>query len=385
MSVPSALLLCYFKLANQNLQSLIDDSPSQDDIPPPSEIKLDWHRGPIIVAQMNSLDEALLEWNDVTRDDVQAVLRQIGEGDFSRVVFDDATNYQNLTAVMEQTNDLARCAFSNSILLVEWQFGYQNVQSRVLKGSDDVLSNSSILEYCALVTSAVRLLSVQNFLENGGSLFPRKDCTINNVTSSNLDTVESRLEHIQKSIWYGLGWDPKFASSHLQQFLASSNPDDSVAEALTKYTSTMTVIINNLAELPQSDDGTTRIINVSYSEKVVTVPQDMNGEGTTIASMSAPSSHSMHEHSTAQQRQQLDIAQKTSMLQQQIWDEFESLSRSEQDVTLRRAEHVQREFLEKVMSTPPGQERVLLMQNMSEDDQKLLVLDKLWKAHNAQR
>ena len=154
---------------------------------------------------------------------------------------------------------------------------------------------------------------------------------------------------------------------------------------LTKYTSTMTVIINNLAALPQSDDGTTRIINVSYSEKVVTVPQDMNGEGTTIASLSAPSSHSMHEHSTAQQRQQLDIAQKTSMLQQQIWDEFESLSRSEQDETLRRAEHVQREFLEKVMSTPPGQERVLLMQSMSEDDQKLLVLDKLWKTHNAQR
>ena len=139
MSVPSALLLCYFKLANQNLQSLIDDSPSQDDIPSPSEIKLDWHRGPIIVAQMNSLDEALLEWNDVTRDDVQAVIRQIGEGDFSRVVFDDATNHQQLTAVMDQTNDLARCAFSNSILFVEWQFGCQNVQSRVLKGSDDIL------------------------------------------------------------------------------------------------------------------------------------------------------------------------------------------------------------------------------------------------------
>ena len=46
---------------------------------------------------------------------------------------------------------------------------------------------------------------------------------------------------------------------------------------------------------------------------------------------------------------------------------------------------MQREFFEKVMSTPPGQERVLLMQNMSEDDQKLLVLDKLWKSHNVQR
>ena len=334
---------------------------------------------------MNSLNEALLEWNNVTPDDVQAVLRQIGEGDFSRVVFDNATaNYRELTAMMDQTNDLARCAFSNSILFVEYQYGCQNVQSRVLKGSDHDLSKSAILEYCALVTSAARLESVQKFIENGDSLFPRKDCTIHNAESK-LDTVESRLEHIQKSIWYGLGWDPKIAFSQLQQFLASGNQDDAVVEALTKYTSTMTVMINNSASLPQSDDGTTRIINVSYSEKVVTVPQDMNGEDTTIASLSAPSSHSIHEHSTAQQRQQMDIAQKTSMLQQQIWDEFESLSRSEQDETLRRAENVQREFFEKVMSTPPGQERVLLMQNMSEDDQKLLVLDKLWKTHNVQR
>ena len=394
MQVPSALLLRYFELASRNLQALID-SPSEDDLPPPSEINLDWHRRAIIKAQMISLDETLLDWKDVNRDDVQAVLRQMGEGDFTGVDFDsacDKDNQQQLAEMMDVTNDLARMAFSNSVLFAEWNFDSGCSQSRVLKKGDDELDKPTILEYCGLAMRAVRFEAVRQYLETGKEMFPSSaNETTRNKTQ--LDSAKSRLEYVQHLIWRSLGWNPDFASNRLQQLFSDGSQsrqvhwlamDEAVVESLTKYSSAMTVAVNNATPLPQSDDGTTRIINVSYSEKIVTVPQhDINNEDTTIASLSAPSSHAMHEHSSVQQRQQLEIAQKTSMLQQQIWDDFESLSDSEQIKTIEKAETVQREFLDRVMNTPPGPDRVLVMQSLSGEDQKLLVLHKLWSTRNA--
>lgn len=392
MKISSTLLLNYFDLASRELQALIDSR--HDEIPPQSEVTLDWHRSRIMRAQMTALDEVLLDGMDLNRDHVQIVLRQIGEGDFSCVTFDvtDVTKEENeLRLMMEKTNDIARKAFSHSILYAEWKYDHlnQNVQSRKLKCEGN-LDKASILEYCALSTSAVRLESVQRFVESGENMFP-----VLNVTASSIlveDSVNGRLENVQALIWHALGWDAVFASSQLRQMLSDGNQnnnplltDATVDETLTKYASAMTVAMNNVTQLQHSDDGTTRVINVSYSEKIVTVPQNMNNEDTTIASLSAPTSNAIHEHSAVQQRQQLDIAQKTSMLQQQIWDEFEALPSSEQANTLQRAETAQREFLERVMNAPPGPERVLLMQSLSGEDQKLLVLHKLWIAQNTAR
>jgi hypothetical protein len=111
-----------------------------------------------------------------------------------------------------------------------------------------------------------------------------------------------------------------------------------VMETLPKYASAMAVAINNATSLTSKDDGTTRIINVSYAEKILTVPHHMNEGDTTIASLSAQVSHSIHQHSSAHQRQQLDIAQKTSLLRQEIWQEVQSI------YVEKRAEIVQRSF-----------------------------------------
>jgi hypothetical protein len=84
----------------------------------------------------------------------------------------------------------------------------------------------------------------------------------------------------------------------------------------------------------------------SYSEKIMSGPcHSMNDDHSTVHSLSAPTSYSIHEHSTTQQRQQLNIAQKTSLLRQQIWEEFELLSPNEQTNSLERAKVVQNEFL----------------------------------------
>ncbi|KAL3795009.1 hypothetical protein HJC23_006330 [Cyclotella cryptica] len=412
MKVPSSLLLHYFETAFKRLQNLIDIPPPQhdDDALPTTTNGLDRHRSRIIQAQITSLDETLAEWTNrhhdssIDRETVQLVLRQVGEGNFSSISFDATNDYQSqggrdqevlITQMMDKTNDMARKAFSHLVLYVEWQFDH-GMQSPApspgfnLRGRDTTdteLDRSSILEYCALMISAVRLDSVQEYLCTGGELFSSAEKT-GVVPNMELDTVDSRLVYIQHLIWRALGWDPDFASRQLLQFFSENEEcnhdnslmaDENVVETLTKYASSMAVAISNATTTPNTDDGTTRIVNVSYSEKIVSVPyHSMNDDHGTIHSLSAPTSHSIHEHSTTQQRHQLDIAQKTSLLQQQIWEEFELLSPSEQTKTLERAEVVQKEFLEKVMNTPPGPERVVMMQNMDEDAQRSLVIYKLW-------
>jgi hypothetical protein len=258
-----------------------------------------------------------------------------------------------LSELMDETNDLARKAFSASVLFVEWHFDHQCTESRILKGQYCELDKSCVLEFCALATSAVRVDSVRQFLVDGKDIisFQSKGSMGKGITE--LNTVKSRLEYVHSLIWRALGWADN-ASTQLQRLFSDENQcihnnilltEEAVMETLAKYASAMAVAINDATPLTNKDDGTTRIINVSYSEKIVTVPQHMNEGDTTIASLSAPVS--IHEHSSAQ-RQQLDIAQKTSLLQQEIWQEILSMSRSDQTSTLVRAEVVQKDFLEKV-------------------------------------
>ena len=85
----------------------------------------------------------------------------------------------------------------------------------------------------------------------------------------------------------------------------------------------------------------------------------------------------MNEHKNEQQsleqRQQRDVAK----MRQAIHDEFMSLSPDEQNKTLAKAKQAQDAFLQQVMNTPPGAERVMLMKSIDFDTQKLLIIHKM--------
>ena len=128
-----------------------------------------------------------------------------------------------------------------------------------------------------------------------------------------------------------------------------------------------------------SDDGTTRVVSVSYSEKIITVPTNEDGNIiTTNSSTSAPTTNTIDEHTLSQQRGEMETAKATSMLQQQLWDDFQSLPKHEQMKTIQKAKVAHEDFLVKVSNTPPGNERILLMQSMDREMQRLLVIYKLW-------
>ena len=474
--IPSALLLNYFELAQQRLgqQRWIDDdddelTSSNDE----HQRYLSWHRSKIVEAQFTSLNDAISEWQKTThvecineersaaiRAYMQGVLRQIGLGDYSSVSYEgtsiilpgdddmyqhskqgvvkEITNEQQqlLAVAVEKTNELARRAFSRSVLIAEWRLDYNCNKQQILQKSwrelrgDNNTSDASfddaiILEYCGLVMAAVRLPEVQQYLQTGSADFIHSNTTNEDADKNNIasngdlsdESAEERLLHIQRLYWSALGWDPEYAMKLLNCLLLGEEEESTtststtinlvqiknnvkVVETLMQYASAMTVAATNASMANRYgngnnnvnnsngamiDDGTTRVVSVSYSEKIVSVPTNQDGNIiTTNSSTSAPTTNTIDEHTLSRQKGEMETAKATSMLQQQLWDDFQSLPKHEQMKTIQKAKIAHEDFLVKVSNTPPGNERIVLMQSMDSEMQRLLVIYKLWSTmgHN---
>jgi hypothetical protein len=367
-TVSLPLLLRYFELSTNLLLKLADDSNYVFSEP---ELTLHWHRNRVVSAQLNALTDTLLECDsDIDAEVFQDVLREIGVGNFTNVDGGDG-ELRRLVDAVERTNEAAREAFARSVVFLEMRGDSKH--NRHLHANKD-LDRSSLMEYCGLAMSAVRLPEIKKFLFDGTRV---RDC---DVPSEVILTKEERLLYIQRLIWRAIGWDPDTASNQIRLLLKNGHSelmnDKDVMEAVTKYVSCMTVAATNaspesdLAEYSHVGDGITRVVNVIYSEKVVT--------NDTIQSLSAPTSNSMTEHTNVEhqafeQRQQLEVAK----MRQQIHDDFHSLSTDEQCKTLAMAKLAQEKFLKQIMNTPPGAERVLLMKNINAETQKLLIIHKM--------
>ena len=327
---------------------------------------------------------------------------------------------QELQRAVEQTNELARQAFARSVLIVEWR-NYQNSrlkeennppqsEEESMLSNDGNVDGGSILEYCGMMMAAVQLPDVQKFLRTGSMDFLRSTHT---EYSSNDEfhgsSVDDRLLHIQRLYWRALGWDPVHAIELMNRLVSTgctkcSKGDDSlhnnakIMETLQTYASAIIVAVTNASVTGYGsedyardvhNDGTTRVVSVLHSEKIMNLPHDaLDGDGryntgTPHPSLTAPTCNAINEHASFQQRSDLNAAKATSVLQQQIWDEFQLLDPQEQTETVEAAKIAHCDFLEKVASTPPGAERIQLIQQMDSDMQKLLMIYKLWCSHAA--
>lgn len=298
----------------------------------------------------------------------------------------------SLTAAVESTNDLARVAFSKSVLVHHWNLDGDHPSHDI----ECDLDESCILEYCGLVGAAMHIPQVQKYLRCGDfDLVP-------SAAAQDFQSAEERLAHVQRVAWKALGYRPDAAMSQLKSIISphdtnkpryfeSMMSNETLRERLAEYQSILTVAatnasIDNLGSSDNGsivDDGTTRVVGVCYSEKIFTVPKSASLGGVQEKSAAAPSANEIAEHKHSEQRKQLDIAHQTSLLQQQIWSDFTELSSDEQERTLQEARSAQKDFLFRMQSTPPGQERILLMQSMSPTVQKQLVLCKLCDANRA--
>lgn len=450
--VPFHLLQKYFDLAKLNLESIAtstsgDEGPASAARDYSSQDALSSHRSKvntfgsaslrslttadlvfspqIVTAQLEALEETIVD-SSCRRESFQRVLQEIGRGDATGVSFDDdGSSYDgrsepqsnglrsrtrhndtkltavaksvdelkaSLTAAVESTNDLARVAFSKSVLVHHWNLDGDHPSHDI----ECDLDESCILEYCGLVGAAMHIPQVQKYLRCGDfDLVP-------SAAAQDFQSAEERLAHVQRVAWKALGYRPDAAMSQLKSIISphdtnkprnfeSMMSNETLREKLAEYQSILTVAatnasIDNLGSSDNGsivDDGTTRVVGVCYSEKIFTVPKSASLGGVQEKSAAAPSANEIAEHKHSEQRKQLDIAHQTSLLQQQIWSDFTELSSDEQERTLQEARSAQKDFLFRMQSTPPGQERILLMQSMSPTVQKQLVLCKLCDANSA--
>jgi len=434
--IPSTLLLHYFEIAQHKLgqQQWLDEG--EDELQEVSNDRdISWHRNQIVKSQLESLDEAISKWQQdskdiqiVDKDYMQSVLRQIGLGDYTCVTYDisssnnETTNQeveeeqqQLLKTKVEETNELARRSFARSVLLFEWRRleSLDRSESRELQDDCNNIDGKSILEYCGLVMAAVRLPEVQKYLQSGNNGFiytlkySGKTSLSNNDDKESCDnkSVQERLLHIQKLYWHSLGLEPNHASNQLNSLLLGGEEsnstfdsilkDSKVMETLTQYISSCAVATTNADisnkygnnndgdinanNASSNNDGTTRVVSVSYSEKIITANGDMTTENS-LSTAAAPTSNTIDEHALSQQRREMNNAKATAMLQTKLWEDFQSLPMHEQMKTVEKAKVAHRDFIQKIESTPPGQERIVLMQNMDGEMQRLLVIYKLWSS-----
>jgi hypothetical protein len=122
--------------------------------------------------------------------------------------------------------------------------------------------------------------------------------------------------------------------------------------------------------------GTTRVVGVEYSEKVL----DSSGE--VVDPSPSGQAMAMEEHTEEQQRQQLQVASQAAAMQQEILGELLAMSDVNRNKCLADAERASKDFLIRVMAKPPGPERIEILQSIDAPTQRLMVMHKLWEANN---
>jgi hypothetical protein len=77
---------------------------------------------------------------------------------------------------------------------------------------------------------------------------------------------------------------------------------------------------------------------------------------------------------------QLKMAAQAASMQQKILDEFMSMSERDRNEQLTKARKAHDLFLQDAMALPPGPQRIEFLQNISSEQQKLLLIHKLWES-----
>jgi hypothetical protein len=130
----------------------------------------------------------------------------------------------------------------------------------------------------------------------------------------------------------------------------------------------------------ECDDGTTRIVGVSYSEFII---DGDNNSSSNSDNNGVPKSNVIHEHEIIQSRNEFHIRKAACTLQESIINEYYMLSQSQREETLVEATAVYDKLIMNMENVTSEKERVQLLQNMTIDEQRLLVIYKAIVSNNS--
>lgn len=427
---PSQVLLDFFNEASDSLSQAHLVKSSHYDLPPGEEndkivMDLNQHRQLLLRIQVSILEKVVSDYNnenekggDIAIEQAQQALKELGAKGSEEGAEEEE---KELMEAMTNMNTMARIAFTRLVLQSEWKWFEENseynedfqnkdntgeatmamssislpTRDGLKDGSDgESMTTSDINDFCALCTTAVNLPEVQRYIGYGERLYVGKDVNIDeNLTPPSESSIKSGLEasllinerimNLQNLFYRAVGYEPAFAISEIGNLLSknpSTDEEIDVFEKLNSFVSSMKVALQNAAaptELlsDENEGGCTRVLSVNYSEFEFD-PSAPTGPTPDSNSLSI---NRMQEHDEEEQRRQLHMAQQAASLQQGILGELLSMEEEEREETLALAKETHDSFLKRAMQLPIGPERVQYLQTMDSDEQRLMVMHKLWE------
>ena len=382
----------------KNLVKPLNESANSDYIVP---VPLELHRQCLLKEQLSALDDTVSKVSEeksisVTAKEIQEYLRSLGAKDFTNITSNEETQKKLLDS-MSEMNEAARVAFARSVLwseiswikqeakLVNGFVDYTQVKRKLYQSEDGIeIDRSAILEFCGLCTAAVKLPEVEAHLQSGRDVFAVDN---SEMLVDERSTPPQRVLQLQQMMLCAIGFEPKFGGEELHRVMIQDTHGERDVElegSLTSFLMNMQAaakkamvegINEGLSDM--KDGGVTKVVSVQYSEK--TMIRTSNGEEVSVGD--APPSHArMEQQSDEHQREQLLMAAKAASLQHSIVDELSSMEESQRNSELSKAKEAHESFVQKAMALPPGLERVAFLQNVSSEEQRLLLIHKLWES-----
>jgi hypothetical protein len=428
--VPDELFQLFLRTCSQQLMSVeCVMAAILDDAPQPVAIL----RQCLLQQQRECLEQVLRDWNKennsvapVSGDQMQTGLRALqlsSRTDIASLTSSNpSTTATRLRADLDAMNEAARWAFCRLLLysetMREKQKELRNTkQARDFENDEESttwmmrpMQRSDIFEFCGLCKTVVRLPEVQRHLRDGSALFSvnNKNCGSHSTAESSptaaaTTTPQNRLDLIQRRFLRALGYDPDHGTTEIQRIFFTPQPneysnDAELIETFSQLVCTMnSVLVNETLHAQQKsffsgysndtvDGGVSRIVSVTYSEKLVdvasgqdVVDQEKNENTSFKNAISPPSVERMDQQVHAQQQASLKIARDAAALEQEILGELLSLRDGDRHERLVQAKEAADDFRQKALEIPMGTERVAFLRSVDPRTQRLLLMHKIWE------
>jgi hypothetical protein len=292
---------------------------------------------------------------------------------------------------MNRMNESARLAFARLALQSEDLRDIDNRSDFLI--SSQPMKREDLLEFFGLCTVSLRLPNVREHILNGTPLFNGSECIDDNTS---LTFPDQRFNEVQRMILRAIGYDPEHAVNeincllYLDGYVVSHYKDDEeVTNAISQMTGTMNILLryatiqstNDALFSERNCDGCTRVVSVTYTEKLI---DEESGKDVAIISSDpslAPSTEVMEDtigSEEVKQIEELRLARDASRLQQEILDELLTMRDEERESMLDDAKKVSNLVLSHALTLPTGSERILFLQSIEEQDKKRMMMHKLW-------
>lgn len=363
--VPDDFLLTFFRESRRTLLELDCNSTLRNETWAPDQC-----RRCLLDKQRSVLNSILSQYNQesprhtrISSDEIQQRLTAINKESVS----------MDLATAMAQNDEAARLTLCKLVLYSET---HREIPNQDLQ-STGKLSRSKLMEYLALCQTAIKLDFVEKNLSDGSPLFDDIQEEAKPPPTA-MAFPQKRLEVIQQILARAVGLHPKLVTSELTRIFvdpatAANNEyssDEECRDIFRQLLSQMqTVVANASLNGPNLSDkdqgGVTRVVSVQYSEV---------GNDTT----NAPPQPLSIELPQQEQIRQIRLASQAKSLQESLLQELESLSPEARRESLARAKQVSDEFLQEVMTLPPGPERIQFLQSVDPKKSRLMMMYKLW-------